>query len=857
MSKPNEMITINIDNQILAVQKGLTILQAAERNNIYIPSLCAHKDLTPFGGCRMCIVEVEGMHGFPTACTTPVEGGMIIRTQTAQVQAERMEILQLILSEHTSSCLICDEKEECKQFMGTIRKAGVITGCRYCPNDKQCELQDMVEKMEIKEISYPIYYRNLRVEKEDPFYDRDYNLCILCGRCIRICQEIRTANTLAFKQRGRSTVIGPAYARTHLEAGCEFCGACVSVCPTGALSEKARKWDGKEERETVTTCSLCGVGCQIRLLVKGGRVIGSLPAEDPLVNNGQLCVKGRFGVAELVGNYQRLRKPYKTQNNTKVEISWDEAIQLAAEKLSTCSPEDFGMLISPNCCNEDLYVAQKFTRMALGSNHIDTTARAFYGSGFNALLNLMKRSVPLLDMRKASVILCVGLDNRFGRSVVGVELRRAIKRGAKIVTIHPRQHNLSIIADKWLQPAPGTESDLLSSLVRLTENNKTGTSIPKSRGKNEKLSDDLHTVAKILKEASDPVILIGSEFLQCDESPQILKAIEKLAQNIGAGILSLPAQNNLFGSILMGSYPELLPGGLSSANKERIDVLKKNWGTGLPYFSAGWNAQTLLSGKKLKVLYLIGEVPPDFRSLSDFVIFQNIYPTDPWQDSDLALPAAAFTEMDGTYINGEGRIQKIRKAVDPPGEALPDWEILCRIARKMEKSGFDFSGASEIHAEISGLVKGFGDFDNPERKAVPMTCEGELTISPTKTARTKKSDKNFPFLLTTSVIEHTYRGFPLSLWVEGAKKIFADGMVDLNPQDAQKAGISPGDEIVVASEHFEKIWPVRIKIDQPEGALHVTLHLGEAIRPNPHPVRIRKKDSGVQEVKGSCETLNK
>ncbi len=851
------MITINIENRILEVPKGLTILQAAERNNIYIPSLCAHKDLTPFGGCRMCIVEVEGMRGFPTACTTPVEEGMIIRTQTAQVQAERMEILQLILSEHTSSCLICDEKDECKQFMGTIRKAGVITGCRYCPNDKQCELQDVVEKMEIKEINYPIYYRNLRVEKEDPFYDRDYNLCILCGRCIRMCQEIRTANTLAFKQRGRSTVIGPAYARTHLEAGCEFCGACVSVCPTGALSEKARKWDGKEERETVTTCSLCSVGCQIRLLVKGGRVIGSLPAEDLLVNNGQLCVKGRFCVAELVGNYQRLRKPYKTLNNTKVEISWDEAIQLAAEKLSACSPEDFGMLISPNCSNEDLYVAQKFTRAALGSNHIDTTARAFYGSGFNAFLNLAKKSVPLSNIQKASVILCVGLDNRFGRSVVGVELRKAVKKGAKIITIHPREHNLSIIADKWLQLAPGTESDLLSSLVRLTGKNKAGTSIPKSRGKNEKLSDDLHTVAKILKEASDPVILIGSEFLQCDESPQILEAIEILAQNIGAGVLPLPAQNNLFGSILMGSYPELLPGGLSSANKVRIDVLKKKWGTDLPYFSAGWNAQTLPSGKKLKVLYLIGEVPTDLRSLSDFVIFQNIYPPDPWHDADLVLPSAAFSEAEGTSINGERRIQKIRKAVDPPGEALPDWEILCRIARKMGKSGFDFSGASEIHTEVSGLVKGFGAFDNPERKAVPMTCEGELTISPTGAARTKKSDENFPFLLTTSVLEHTYRGFPLSWWVEGAKKIFADGMVEINPQDAQKVGISPGDEIVVTSEHFEKSWPVRIKTDQPEGALHVTLHPGEAIRPNPHPVRIRKKDSRIQAVKGSSERLNK
>ncbi len=841
MSKRNNRVKINIDNQTLEVEKGLTILQAAEQNNIYIPTLCAHRDLTPFGGCRMCIVEVEGMRGFPTACTTPVEEGMVIRTHTAQVQAERKEILQLILSEHTSSCLICEEKDECKEFMGTIRKAGVITGCRYCPNDGQCELQEVVEKLGIKEIDYPIYYRNLRVEKDDPFYDRDYNLCILCGRCIRMCQEIRTANVLAFKQRGRYTVIGPAYSRTHLDAGCEFCGACVSVCPTGALSEKARKWEGKVEREEITTCPLCGVGCQMRLQVKEDKIIGCLPAEDPLVNNGQLCVRGRFCVTELVGNHQRLKKPYRTQNGTKVELSWEEAVDLVAEKLSACLPEEFGMLISPNCCNEDLYLAQKFVRVAMGSHNIDTTARTFYGSGFNAYLNLMRMSIPLSDLRKASVVLCVGLDTRFGRSVVGVQLRKAISRGAKVISINPRHHSLSVIADKWIQPLPGTEANLLSSLVNLTEGKKKGASQPRSKGKRGNVGDELITIAKMLKQASNSVILVGSEFLQYDESPQILEAVEKLARNVGAGILPLPAQNNLFGSILIGVYPELLPGGFSSTDKKKVDGLRKRWSVNVPKFSSRWNAEILSSGKKLKVLYLIGEVPSSLRPLCDFLIFQNIYPPDPSYEADLVLPSAAFTEVDGTFLNGEGRIQRIRKAVNPPGEALPDWEILCRIARRMGAKGFAFSGASKIHKEISSLIRGFGDFDGTKRKPISLICEGELNIPKIKPSATKKTSRGFPFLLTTSVVEHTYRGFPLSTWVEGAKKLFGEGIVGINPEDAGKAGLSPGDEVVVTSANFEKIWPAKISDDQPQGTLHVTLRQGESIGPNPHPVRIRKK----------------
>jgi formate dehydrogenase alpha subunit len=840
MGKSAKSVHINIDNRALDVEPGLTILQAAERNGIYIPTLCAHQDLTPFGGCRLCIVKVDGIRGLTTACTTPVEEGMVVRTDTAQVQAERREILRLILSEHTSSCLICDERVECKEYMGTIRKSGVTTGCRYCPNDDQCELQDVVDYLDVKEIGYPVYYRGLLVEKKDPFYDRDYNLCILCGRCIRVCQEIRTASTLAFKQRGGHTVIGPAFDRSHLEAGCEFCGACVSVCPTGALAEKARKWEGKPEREEVTTCPLCGVGCQLRLLIKGGRIIGSLPAEDPLVNNGQLCVKGRFCVAGLVNHHRRLKKSHRAHNGTMVEISWDEAIESAAEKLSTCPPGQFGMLISPNCSNENLYAAQKFARVVMGSPNIDTSARLFYGPGLNAYLKLMRRSVPLTELGKASIILCLGLDTRFGRSVVGVELRKAAKRGAKIVTINPRQHNLGLIAEKWLQPAMGRELHVLRSLVRLTKKNKARSSRSRPKPTGGSLTEELLTVAQMLTEASTPVILMGSEFLQHDKNRQIFEAAEQLAHNLGAGVLPLPAQNNLLGSIIMGAYPEILPGGISSADKKRARQLEREWGAALPKWSSRWNAKALWRGRRLKVLYLIGERPPNCRHLADFVIYQNIYPLDGGKGIDLVLPSTAFAESEGTFINGEGRLQRARKVVDPPGEALPDWEILRRVATKMGVKGLDFSSPRQIHREISHLVEGFGNFNRPKRQAGPLLLEAQL-MSARGRSPAGKTDKKFPLILCASAMEHAYRGFDLADWVEGSDRLFAPGIVDMNPKDAQRAKICTGDEIVVTSGHFERIWTARVVQEQAPGRLHVTLSSGESIGTNQIPVKVKKR----------------
>ncbi len=238
--------------------------------------------------------------------------------------------------------------------------------------------------------------------------------------------------------------------------------------PRGALSEKIRKWDGKPDREQPTTCGLCGVGCQINILAKNDEVIGGLPADSNQGRGRQLCVKGRFCIPELVTNHERLRRPFRNADVGKLFIPVEEAVAIAAEKLSQCPPENFAMLVSADATNEDLYIAQKFTRTVMGSHAIDTSSRTFYGPGFEAYLKLFEMAVPLTEVQNASAVVCVGLDTQFGRSTVGVEVRRALKEGAKLVSINSRHHNLDVIADKWLKPKFGAEADLLNSLVDLT-----------------------------------------------------------------------------------------------------------------------------------------------------------------------------------------------------------------------------------------------------------------------------------------------------------------------------------------------------------------------------------------------------
>ena len=831
------MIRIFMDNQPIEVAPGTTILKAAQDHGIHIPTLCWHEQLTPYGGCRLCIVEVEGMRNLPTACTTPVSEGMIVRTQTAQVQQIRREILQLFMSEHPSSCLICEERQGCSESTSTIRKVGVTTGCRSCPKDEQCELQAAARELDVEQIDYPIGYRGLQVEKGDPFYDRDYNLCILCGRCVRICQEVRMADTLAFKDSGRAAIVGPAFGRTHLEAGCEFCGACVSVCPTGTLTEKTRKWEGKPEREVSTTCSFCGVGCRIRLWEKAGEVFRGLPDDEGPANRGQLCVKGRFAVPELAHDHRRLTRPSYPAYGVRAELSWEQAVAKAAAMLEDCPPERFAMLLSPNLPLEDLYVAQKFAREVMCSNNVDTSARRFYGAALEPYLGLLERATTLEALSvHAGAILSVGLDVRYGASVVSVALRQALSAGARLVTVHPRDHHLTLNAERWLRPAPGHEANLVKAiLAHLGHAGAVPDAGPRGHGVPD---DDLAAVAELLRASeAPPVIVLGADLLQQDGAARLLMTLRQLAEVLDARVVAPPVFNNLLGSLLAGAWPELLPGGFSKDEDTRAVAAAKACGCDPATWAGGWRADA--SGPPPKLLWLIGEAL-SAEEPAEAVIYQNVFGPPEGAEADLILPAASFTETCGTFVNGEGRLQRVRRAVAPPGEALADWRVLCRIAREMGASGFDYEDVADIHAELSKWIEGLTDLDDIDPSPRPLSFPALGTAAAADDAAPTASEAA-PFLLSMSTTPHTYRGVLLSDYVDGARALFTEDVLDLAPEDAEALGLSDGDEVIVSGPLGERSWPARRRAEQAPGTAHLRLPPGDGIGPNPQAVAIRRK----------------
>jgi predicted molibdopterin-dependent oxidoreductase YjgC len=830
------MRSLQIDERTLLVKPGRTILQAAEDNQVYIPHLCAHKDLLPFGGCRLCLVEVEGFRNFAPACTTPVEDGMVVRTKTPEVQHLRGEVLKLILSEHPSNCLFCKEGKDCALYMDTLRKVATITGCRACPDDGQCELQDVVEYVGITEVEFPLIYRNYPVEDYDPFYDRDYNLCILCGRCIGACQHYRLAEVLTFKHRGHETLVGPAFDRSHIEAGCEFCGSCVAICPTGTLSEKTRKWEGKPEREVQTTCPFCGLGCQIQLLVIGKEVVGSLAVDDslpgsgPTVNHGQLCLKGRFAAYEVLNHPDRLTVPYRLEDGIRQVLSWSEALDLAAEKLAGCEPDDFAMLVSPDCTNEELYLAQKFTRSVMYSGNIDTTSRSFYGAGFNAYIDLLRLSAPLSVLEKATVILSVGLDTQYNRSVVGVEIKKALHNGAKLVTIHPRDHNLALHAETWIQPQEGEEAGLLQELSTLLKQPQPRTGKPGAKQHSSAPPSQVAQVARLLRRARRVAILVGSEYLQHSNAPKILEDLRALALQLKADVLPLPAQANLVGSIQMGCYSELLPGGFPVKDEKQRAALQVAWGVKIPK-SDGWNSQSV--SRKLKVLYVVGALPPlevekaAEHNRAEFILYQNVSELEGLPAPALVLPSAAFAEMDGTLTSGEGRIQPVNKAVEPPGWALPGWTILSRLAQTMGKPGFDFTRASQVRREISQLAANLGSFRRTTRKPTSLEAQGKLELTKPATA----SPVGEGWRLYSHPDENTYQGFPLTAWVGGMQMLFDDRCVEIHPEDARWLGVSEEDVLLISGGNFELERAARLCESQPLKTLRIqTLRVSETLR---------------------------
>ena len=869
-----KLVTLSIDGFEVTVPEGTSVMRAAALGGIQVPRLCATEQLEAFGSCRLCLVQIEGMKGYPASCTTLVAEGMKVTTQNQKLGELRRGVMELYISDHPLDCLTC-------------------------PANGHCELQDMAGAVGLREVRYGYEGENhLKLPKDEsnPYFTFDASKCIVCSRCVRACDEQQGTLALTVQGRGFGSKIAASQDDSFLDSECVSCGACVQACPTATLTENSVIEKGQAEHSVITTCAYCGVGCAFEAQMKGEQLVRMVPYQDGKANHGHSCVKGRF--AWGYANHQdRILKPMMREKITDPwrEVSWEVAIGRVASEFkriqATAGKDSIGVITSSRCTDEETYLVQKLARQVFGNNNTDTCARVCHsptGYGLKTTFGTSAGTQDFDSVEQADVIMVIGANPTDGHPVFASRMKKRLRQGAKLIVIDPRRIDLvrmpHVEASHHLPLRPGTNVAVLTSLahVIVTEGlvNESfvrercdgeafagwAAFVAETRNSPEEVAkisgvpaETIRAAARLYAGARNGAIYYGLGVTEHSQGSTAVMALANLAMatgNIGrrgVGVNPLRGQNNVQGSCDMGSVPHELPGYRHISDPAVRAIYEHEWGVALdpePGLRIPNMIDAALDGS-FRGIYIQGEdiaqSDPDTKHITDglaameFVVVHDLFLNETANYAHVFLPGSTFLEKDGTFINAERRINLVRKVM-APRSGMADWEVTQEIARAMGLD-WNYTHPSQIMAEIARTTPTFAGvtYEKLAQTSVQWPCndtapEGTPIMHMNGFVRGKgnfvvteyvptdeKVGPRFPLLLTTGRILSQYNVGAQTRRTANVVWHHED-VLEIHPHDAEERGIRDSDLVRLASRSGETTLRAQITERVAPGVVYTTFH---------------------------------